>query len=218
MNKQMKNSLQESNEKSVLFDVSLKSKNEESPSNKGSIKQEKAIILIKEENSNKQKNVINSINDTIDDKSKQSENEHKKKLQINSINDTISDRKNKIISTINSKKIQKSSPKKVEYEDLNSSNLALIEETLAKSLETFQNNIVNTTKSNKINTTKSSFKHEIYNGNTDKVALYQHLTNEWNKTPFLNKTKSSGKLKFVTATQYTINNYKSENVISVFIS
>lgn len=184
--------------KSLQFEVTAKS----------SFKEKETPLKPPINTHTKAKPIINSINDTIESKNVPNP---KKKVEINSMSDTIQEPKSKANSTLSSK-ILNSSPLKMTRDELSSSNIEKIEETLVKSIATFQNNRSETSKTNKPITTKTSFKHEVYNGHVDKVALYNYLTEEWRKTPFLNKTKSSEKVSLTTKSS-TKQDYSSENNI-----
>lgn len=133
------------------------------------------------------------------------------KLPINIINQTISDQRNlsKLPSQTN-KSSMNSVKRKLANEEFSNSNIELIEESLLKSLTTINHSMRKDLKLKlkTMNTTINSIKHEIYNGNTDKVASYQYLSNVWSKTPFLQKTKSSSKIKI----NNTTNEFSCENV------
>ena len=80
------------------------------------------------------------------------------------------------------------------------------------------NNTLSKTKSSKL-----MIKHEKYNGKSDKVALYQLMSNEWNNNQFLSKNKAKSKSNFnTTLTQSSLNDLanlkKKENKENMFIS
>ena len=62
---------------------------------------------------------------------------------------------------------------------------------------------------NKQKKSSNKIKHEIYNGNSDKVALYQYISNIWSNTPYLAKTYTRSKMK----TENKKNEFTSDKVI-----
>lgn len=201
-------------EKSLQFDVTLRS-NEESPYNSNNPNNVNDNNKLHPSDINdascnvnqsiKNKNlVINSINDTIDNKNNNSLRQPHltdkiKKNVINSIQDTLIAQKNINNEAMKQKMIKTSKIKKqtgnFNSKGLDNAEIELLEESLVKSLSVFDK-IYEREKINiaKTKNNKTVIKHEIYNGIIDRVSSYNSVSKEWSKNAFLIKTRSSGKL------------------------
>ncbi len=218
-------------EKSVKFDVTLPS-NEVSPTYSNNpnklINNNNYPTSVKNYPQNnvaasiKNKNlIINSINDTIDQKNNHSlrqphYNDKIKTNVINSIQDTLTEHRN-----INNQPIRQrtnkpskinSQSRKVNTYEIDNAEIELLEESLVKSLTGLNKmNDGEYIKNRKVGDKKALLKHEIYNGLIDRVSSYNFVSKEWSQIAFLNKTRSSAKLN----TNHTTNTFESEKMQNV---
>jgi len=87
---------------------------------------------------------------------------------------------------------------KSEPKDLDNEEIEFIEESLARHVNETLTKIQETNK--KTISKPKMFDHDMYNGKADKVALHQHLTNEWNTYNMLTNNKSKTKIAYTTHT------------------
>jgi hypothetical protein len=211
-------------EKSIKFDVTLPSKNESPtysnntnkiinnnnyPISENNFPQNNVAPSIKNKNL-----VINSINDTIDQKNihslRQPHLSDKIKTNvINSIQDTLIEQIHISNQPIKQKmnKHSKINSQSRKVTGIYNAEIELLEESLVKSItdldKMYEREKI---KNEKIKDKKAILKHEIYNGFIDRVSSYNFVSKEWGQIAFLNKTRSSGKLN----TNHTTNTFESE--------